>query len=57
MFPKISAYAHVYGAHGYNVAPLVPIGMEYLVHDKPHRRKTFSEHCSKGFVLGTSFEN
>ena len=57
MFPKISAYAHVYGAHNYNAAPFVPIGMESLVHDKPHRRKTFSEHCSKGYVLGTSFEH
>ena len=33
--PKISAYAHVYGAHYYNTAPIVPIGMETLVHDKP----------------------
>ena len=57
VFPKISAYAHVYGAHEYNAAPFVPIGMKYLGHDKPHRRKTFAEHCSKGYVLGTSFEH
>ena len=30
--------------------------METLVHGKPRRRKTFAEHCSKGYVLGTSFE-
>eukprot|EP00804_Cyclotella_cryptica_P026535 CCRYP_015385-RA/>CCRYP_015385-RA protein AED:0.45 eAED:0.50 QI:0/-1/0/1/-1/1/1/0/135 len=38
--PKISAYAHLYGPHDYNAAPFVPLGMEALVHDKPHRRKT-----------------
>ena len=55
--PKISAYAHVYGAHYYNSAPFVPIGMENLVHEKPKKRRTFAEHCSKGFVLGTSLEH
>ena len=37
--PKISSYAHVYGQHDYNAKPLVPIGMESLVHDKPDRQK------------------
>ena len=31
--------------------------METLVHDKPKKRRTFAEHCSKGWVLGTSFEH
>ena len=53
--PKIYAYAHVYGTYDYNSAPFVPIGMETLVHDKPKKRRTFAENCSKGFVLGTSF--
>ena len=35
--PKISSYAHLYGHHDYNLHPFVPIGMEALVHDKPHR--------------------
>ena len=55
--PKLSAYAHVYGPHNYDAHPFVPIGMETLVHEKPRRRKTFAEHCKKGFVLGTSFEH
>ena len=55
--PKISAYAHVYGPHDYNATPFVPVGMETLIHDKPKRRRTFAEHCSKGFVLGTSFDH
>ena len=55
--PKISAYAHIYGAHDYNTAPFVPICMETLVHYRPKKRCTFAEHCSKGWVLGTSFEH
>ena len=57
MNPKISAYSHVCGLHNYNVAPFVPIGIETLVHNKPKIRGTFTEHFSKGFVLGTVFED
>jgi hypothetical protein len=28
-----------------------------MVHDKPHKRRTFTKHCSKAFVLGTSTEH
>jgi len=55
--PKISAYAYVYGQYNYDAKPFVPIGMEILVHKKPHRLKCFAEHCKKDFVLGTSFEH
>eukprot|EP00804_Cyclotella_cryptica_P029543 CCRYP_020577-RA/>CCRYP_020577-RA protein AED:0.27 eAED:0.27 QI:0/0/0/1/0/0/2/0/428 len=55
--PKLSAYAHLYGHHDYNALPFVPIGMETLVHNKPQRRKSFAQHCSKGWVLGTSPEH
>ena len=57
MNTHILAYAHVYGKHDYSAEPFVPIGMESLVHNKPQRRRTFAEHCKKGFVLGTSFEH
>ena len=57
MNSKISAYAHVYRPHNYNVAPFVPIGMETLLHENPKIRVTFLEHCSKGFVLGTEFDH
>ena len=45
------------GAQDYNVAPFVPIGMEILFHDKSQKRRTSSEHCSKGWVLGNLFEH
>jgi hypothetical protein len=53
----MSAYAQDYGHHGYNKHPFVPIGMEALVHDKPHKRQTYSTHFKKAFVLGTSTEH
>ena len=55
--PHISTYTHLHGHHNYNAKPFVPLGMEALTHNKPHRRKTFAQHCSKGWVLGTSPEH
>jgi hypothetical protein len=55
--PNLSAYAHVYKQHDYNKHSFVPIGMEALVRDKPHKRRTYAEHCTKAFVLGTSTEH
>ena len=52
--PNLSAYAHVYEQHHYNRHSFVPIGMEALVHDKPHKHCTYAKHCTKAFVLGTS---
>ena len=54
LHPNLSAYAHVYGHHDYNRHPFIPIGMEALAHNKPHKRRTYAEHCKKAFVLGTS---
>jgi hypothetical protein len=54
----MSAYAHVYqGQHDYNKHPFVPIGMELLVHVKPHKQQTYAQHCNKGHVIGTLFEH
>ena len=56
--PGMSAYAHVYqGQHNYSKHPFVPIGMESLVHVKPHKWRTYAQHCKKGFVISTSFEH
>jgi hypothetical protein len=54
LHPNLSAYAHVYGHHDYNRHPFIPISMEALVHNKPHKRRTYAKHCKKAFVLGTS---
>ena len=48
---------HVYEQHDYNRHPFVPIGMEALAHDKPHKCCTYAEHCAKVFGLGTSIEH
>ena len=55
--PAKSAYAYVYGPNDYNAEPFFTIRMETLFHNKPRRRKQFSENCSKGCVLSTSFEH
>jgi hypothetical protein len=54
--PNILAYVHVYGHHNYNHHPFVPIGMEALVNDQPHKHRSFAQHCKKAFVLSTSTE-
>jgi hypothetical protein len=52
----MSAYAHVYqGQHDYNKHPFVPIMMELLVHIKPHKQRTYTQNCDKGYVIGTLF--
>ncbi len=51
LHPYLSAYAHVYGRHGYNKHPFVPIGMEALVHNKSHKCCTYAEHCKKRLSL------
>jgi hypothetical protein len=52
------AYAHVYqGQHNYSKHPFVPIGMESLVHVKPHKRRTYAQHCKNVFVIGTMFKH
>eukprot|EP00804_Cyclotella_cryptica_P014957 CCRYP_000577-RA/>CCRYP_000577-RA protein AED:0.06 eAED:0.06 QI:0/-1/0/1/-1/1/1/0/219 len=56
-YPHISSHTHLYGHHDYNAHPFVPLGMEALVHDKPHRRKSFAQHLTKGYVIGTSHEH
>jgi hypothetical protein len=52
--PNILAYAHVYGHHDYNRHPFVPIGMEALVYNQPHKCCLLAQHYRKAFALGTS---
>jgi hypothetical protein len=54
----MSAYAHVYqGQHDYIKHPFVPIGMELLVQVKPHKQRSYAQHCNKGYVIGTLFKH
>ena len=57
LHPNLSAYAHVYGHHNYIRHPFIPIGMEALVYNNPHKRRPFTEHCKKAVVLGTSLDH
>eukprot|EP00804_Cyclotella_cryptica_P017804 CCRYP_001200-RA/>CCRYP_001200-RA protein AED:0.69 eAED:0.75 QI:0/0/0/1/0/0/3/0/405 len=49
--PHISSHTHLYH-HDYNAHPFVPWAWKPF--DKPHRRKSFAQHCTKGYVIGTS---
>ena len=51
------AYKHIYEQHDYERHPFVPIGMEALVHGKPHKHCTYVEHCTKVFVLSRPIEH
>ena len=31
--------------------------MEAMIHNKPNKRRTFTQHCSKGYVLGKTTEH
>jgi hypothetical protein len=55
--PNLLVYAPVYKHYDYNWHLFIPIGMEALVHDKPHKRCTYPKHCTKAFVLGTSIKH
>jgi hypothetical protein len=57
LHPNLSAYAHVYGHHDYNRHPFIPLGMEALIHNKPHKHCNYAKHCKKAFVLGTSLDH
>jgi hypothetical protein len=52
--PNLSLYAHRYGYHNYNNYPCVPIGMEAMVNDNSYHRKSFTQHYTKRYILGTS---
>ncbi len=54
---NILTYVYVYGHHDHNHHPFVPIGMEALVNDQPHKRRLFAQHCRKAFILGISTEH
>ena len=56
--PGMSKYAHVYqGLHNYSKHPFVPIGMESLLQLKPHKQRTYLQHCEKGYIIGRLFEH
>jgi hypothetical protein len=57
LHPNLSAYAQVCGHYGYNRHPFIPISMEALVQDKPHKRRTYAKHYKKAFVLGISLDH
>eukprot|EP00804_Cyclotella_cryptica_P006739 CCRYP_015699-RB/>CCRYP_015699-RB protein AED:0.19 eAED:0.21 QI:0/0/0/1/0/0/4/0/602 len=46
-YPHISSHTHLPGHYDYNAHPFVPLSMEALVPDKPHRLWTPSSHTTR----------
>ena len=55
--PTISAYAHIYGQHGFNKMLLAPMGCVVLLHNKPDIRQTWDSYAIKRFYIETSREH
>jgi hypothetical protein len=55
--PNVSAYSYHHGNFDYNRMPLGPLGCAVQFHIKPKRRKSWGEHASDGWHLGSSTEH
>ena len=54
---KLSAHAHINGAHNYNVTPLSPPGIQAMLCEDPTHRATNSVHGINAFYLGPALEH
>ena len=50
--PELSAYEKVYGIHYFEQTPLAPLGCKMKIHEKPHKRFTYSLHSANVWYLG-----
>ena len=55
--PSKSAFEILYGKHDYNAHPFAPLGSAVELHVTPNKRKTWGEHTTAGFYLGTAWEH
>ena len=57
LVPTISAYAYLYGTHGYSAHPFAPLGCKVEMYEMPSTRKSWGAHTITGWYLGTSWEH
>jgi hypothetical protein len=55
--PKISAFAHIHGRHGYMKKPFAPLGCAIHSHVKPNGCRSWDARADAGFNLGMSMEH
>ena len=55
--PKVSAYAHHYGAYDFNAHPLAPLGTAVQYHVKPLTRASWGMRTISGWYLGALLEH
>ena len=57
IYPKLSAYACIFGQFDYNHAPMAPLGTKVLVHEKPKQRGSWADHGVVGWYIGPALNH
>ncbi len=57
MTPSVSAYAYLWGQHGYNTNPFAPVGCKVEAHLTPGVRKTWAPHTASDYYVGKAWEH
>ena len=55
--PRLSAYAHLEGAHNYNKVPLAPPGTRVVILKKVGQQKLWDFHAQLGWYIGPALEH
>ena len=55
--PNVSAYAHIHGQHNYMCRPCTPVWCPFQVHEPSDNRKSWDNHATYGWNIGTSMEH
>jgi hypothetical protein len=57
MTPLVSAYAYLWGEHGYNTNPFEPLGCKVKAHVTVSTIETWTLHTASGFYVGNAWEH
>jgi len=55
--PTISAWEQIHGPYDFNAAPIAPIGVKVIIHEKPNHRESWAPHGVEGWYLGPALRH
>lgn len=55
--PSISAWEQLHGPYDFNAAPIAPIGVKIIIHEKPAQRQSWAPHGVEGWYLGPALRH
>jgi Reverse transcriptase (RNA-dependent DNA polymerase) len=55
--PSKSAYEQIHGRFNFNKSPMAPLGHAVLVHEKPHKRRSWDPKAVKGYYIGPAMDH